>query len=231
MGLIVTGEMINDRLLASGKDAKLIGPYQKSKIKSLFECSHGHTWMATPDNVMRRSGCPKCFAIESKIRSEIATHTKEDMNAYLLEEGRGFILIGDYTNNATKTLFQCGLGHRWEAVPRNIKSGRGCPYCADYTQGGFKPGKSAWSYLLDFGYFLKFGITNDLTRRLKDHQKSGTYTVLHTQYHEVGQKAWDWERLIKQTYGGNFVTKDELPDGWTETLSITLAEQIRSTMV
>jgi hypothetical protein len=33
------------------------------------------------------------------------------------------------TNNATKTQWQCNLGHVWETAYENIRSGCGCPYC------------------------------------------------------------------------------------------------------
>lgn len=227
MGLIVTSNMINDRLAHIGKDARLIGSYEKSKIKSLFECSLGHTWMATPDNVLRRSGCPECFGIEHKIRSETYTHTKEDFQSYLLEDHRGIKIIGDYINNATKTLFECGVGHQWVAVPRNIKSGRGCPKCAKH---GYNPSKPGWIYLLDFGNFIKYGISNDLKYRLYQHKKNGTFTVVHSIYHHDGQLALDWENSIKRTYGGRFATKEQCFDGWTETLSIDLIKEIISTM-
>jgi hypothetical protein len=44
---IVTKEDINRKLSALGKDAKIISDYQKQQAKSTFECSKGHTWVAT----------------------------------------------------------------------------------------------------------------------------------------------------------------------------------------
>lgn len=60
--------------------------------------------------------------------------TKEEVNAELAAQGRGIILIGEYTNTATKTLFKGACGHEWEATPNHIKKGRGCPYCAGQRQ-------------------------------------------------------------------------------------------------
>jgi hypothetical protein len=38
----------------------------------------------------------------------------------------------------------------------------------------------------------------------------------------------DWGRNIKQKYGGNFATKEQCPDGYTETLPISLLEELIS---
>lgn len=41
------------------------------------------------------------------------------------------ILLGDYVNDGTKTLFKCKTcGNQWLATPNKIKSGTGCPKCA-----------------------------------------------------------------------------------------------------
>jgi hypothetical protein len=44
---------------------------------------------------------------------------------------RGFMLVGEYTNANTNTLFRCSKGHEWSAQPRYIiNAGWGCPHCA-----------------------------------------------------------------------------------------------------
>ena len=45
--------------------------------------------------------------------------TKSIVNERLA--GRGLELVGEYTNNATKTLFRCPEGHEWH---RRIRRGR-----------------------------------------------------------------------------------------------------------
>jgi glutaredoxin len=51
------------------------------------------------------------------------------VNARLSE--RGFMLVGEYVNANTHTLFRCSKGHEWPAQPRYIiNSGFGCPHCA-----------------------------------------------------------------------------------------------------
>ena len=48
----------------------------------------------------------------------------------LAELKAGKCLSGEYTNERTKLLWECGKGHRWEALPLNIMAGTWCPYCS-----------------------------------------------------------------------------------------------------
>jgi Zn finger protein HypA/HybF involved in hydrogenase expression len=57
-------------------------------------------------------------------------HTKEQINEWLLNDGRGIVLVGEYTSNRTKTSFRCEYGHEWLSTTDRIKSGCGCPYCS-----------------------------------------------------------------------------------------------------
>lgn len=48
----------------------------------------------------------------------------------LINLGNGIISLEPYIDSKTKINFQCKHGHIWAAVPSNILSGFGCPYCA-----------------------------------------------------------------------------------------------------
>lgn len=102
------------------------------------------------------------------------------------------------------------------ARPGLIKFGRGCPVCA---KSGFNPEKSAWTYGFIRNGYLKYGITNDINRRLYEHQKHGDIEIVYKEYHPNGTDARKWENNIKKRHGGNFATREKCPDGWTETLS------------
>lgn len=139
--------------------------------------------------------------------------SKEDVNKRI--EGTKISLVGDYINNYTKTVFICANGHTWETIPRHILSGVGCPFCA---KTGFKIELPAWVYILIFDTYIKYGITNDLPRRLSEHKShNGRYTVGHTKYFDIGSAALSWEKSVKIIFGGRFVTSDICPDGYTET--------------
>jgi hypothetical protein len=165
--------------------------------------------------VMAGKGCPHCAGN--------ARLSKEIVNQKLSQ--RGISMIGEYYNARTPSLFRCVRGHEWKTNPDNILNKSGCPRCSTY---GFNPGKPAYIYLLDYVDFIKYGITNDLETRLSTHRfKNGEFVVLSTKLYENGNDAVNWEKQIKKIFGGRFVTKEKCPDGYTETLSPTLVEDIK----
>ena len=54
--------------------------------------------------------------------------TKEIVNERIAH--RGIAMTGDYINNSTNTEFTCSDGHSWNAKPRDVIRGNGCPHCA-----------------------------------------------------------------------------------------------------
>jgi len=55
--------------------------------------------------------------------------TMSDMHNVAAEKG-GKCLSRNYKNNSTKLKWQCSVGHKWEAIPSNVRAGHWCPYCA-----------------------------------------------------------------------------------------------------
>ena len=53
----------------------------------------------------------------------------DDMQA-LARVYDGKCLSEEYKDSHTKLIWQCSLGHQWEATPTNIKQGKWCPHCA-----------------------------------------------------------------------------------------------------
>jgi hypothetical protein len=171
--------------------------------------------LAEPRCIKSGNGCPICSGCHRPDTTEF--------NEWLKSDGRGIVLVGEYTNTKTKTLFRCSYSHEWLTEPDGIKKGRGCPIC---FPSGFNPDKPAWEYAFTRSGYLKYGITNSLPRRLAEHRRHGEFKLVHERYHESGQIALEWENNIKRTYGGKFVDKEQCPDGYTETLPITLAGSI-----
>jgi hypothetical protein len=114
----LTSDTIRDRL--KGRGITMRGKYVTANTKTLFQCTEGHSWEATPGSVMGGNGCPHCAG-----RVPL---TKEIVNIRLAD--RRITLLGEYTGTNTKTLFQCGAGHTWEGRPGGIMQGGGCPHCA-----------------------------------------------------------------------------------------------------
>ncbi len=114
----LTPDIIHDRL--KGRGITMRGKYVTSNNKTLFQCTEGHTWEATPGSVLAGNGCPHCAG-----RVPL---TKEIVNARIVD--RGIVMLGDYKNSHSKTLFQCSKGHTWEAMPANVVNGSSCLHCA-----------------------------------------------------------------------------------------------------
>ena len=87
--------------------------YSGNKIRHEWECSEGHTWFATPDNV-RNSGnwCPEC-----RDRQPITLNQLKD----IAKSKNGRCLATSYKNPDEKLLWECSEGHEWRASTRNIK--------------------------------------------------------------------------------------------------------------
>jgi hypothetical protein len=213
--LTLSKDIINERLRT--RCIKLIGDYTNMITNTLFKCASDHIWSARPGNILSGRGCPRCY--ESILSRDI-------VNERLSISDREIKMIGEYINSATKTLFECNDKHTWMASPGQVLKGHGCPYCCVY---GFNPNKSAVIYLLDFGKFIKYGISNNISRRLYEHTKSGSYKVTMTM-NCSGHQAIQWEKYIKEKFGGRYVSKKVLPDGYTETLSPELIDEILDTM-
>lgn len=199
------------------KKITIIGDYVNARTKTMFECSCGNQWEALPDNLLKKSnptGCPSCAANRSQIRlseDEVATRIST----------KGFKLVGAFKGASSKTKFECRNGHQWIT---SLSSLKGCSACADY---GFNPEKPAWEYGFIRDGYLKLGITNNLEQRLSTHRRNGDFDLVHIRHHSVGHIASDWEKRLKRKFGGKFVTKEQCPDGWTETFPLSVLEEAK----
>lgn len=211
-------EIINERLTFSKREILLFGEYSNNKTKTEFGCLHGHRWLSRPDAILNGNGCPECSRIKS-------SWSKEEFLQSI--SGRGIELIGEFINYTTKTTFRCVCGNIWDTRPKNIADGCGCRGC---SSSGFNVTKPAWIYILKFANFIKYGISNNLPRRLKAHRKNGKYEIILSRLYNSGNIPFKWEENIKQIFGGRYVTKEQCPDGWTETLSIDKLQSILETI-
>ncbi len=207
----LTKDIINARLELSG--LMLINEYSGALDKATFECQSGHIWQSRVNNVLNGSGCPTC-----KGGIKLSEQTiKEKLSS------NGITLVSNYERALSKSLFKCSNGHTWEARVDSVLSGTGCNIC---QPGGFNASMPAWQYLIKFDTFIKYGITNNLNRRLAEHKKYGNFELIQVQHHVSGYSAQAWEQNIKKNYGGKYVTSAVLPNGWTETLPLTMLDTL-----
>jgi hypothetical protein len=166
-GNILTKDIVNARLVSDGRDIVMLGDYVKSKVKTLF--THlvcGHEWSAKPGKIIYDGqGCPRC--------NRDCPTPREEADRLLAD--KNITIVGEYVDLSTRTELECQSGHRWVTSPISVIKRTGCPTCAEY---GFNNGKPAHAYILDFGDFIKFGITNSLDTRLQNHKRNGEYNVV-----------------------------------------------------
>ena len=99
--------------------AEYVGAHKKME----WQCSKGHTWLATSSNVKRGTWCPVCVGRNKTI---------EDMHELARKKG-GKCLSSEYVNCGYKLEWQCAEGHRWMADLNHInhiKNSTWCPKCA-----------------------------------------------------------------------------------------------------
>jgi len=210
----LTFEVVQKRLV--DRDVEFIGEYVNSVTKSKFRCKRcSNIWFARVSAILSGQSCPEC--------NGTSPLTVEMIEKSLI--GRDIEFIGPYKNNSSSTKWRClKCDNVWMTSTGNLLVAKtGCPSCAEY---GFNANKPAWAYVFAREKYLKYGITNDLNRRLSEHRKYGDITLIYEQHYHSGKLAVKWEKDIKKLFGGRYVTKEQCPEGWTETLAITLLEDV-----
>lgn len=204
---------IKRKLESVGKGIVLTGEYLTKRTKTTFkhiEC--GYEWLTTFDVVGRLgSGCPICSLNSRKISlDEVDRRLKQ----------KNILLIDEYVGANYKTKFKhVDCDHEWFAKPADLIYGlHGCPKCAKH---GFNTSKPAWTYIIETNNYIKYGITNNLNQRLKAHKRNGDVVIHHTHHFNSGQDAKLWENNIKDIFGGSYASKEQCPDGYTETLPLS----------
>ncbi len=114
--------------IAQSKGGKCLSKkYINNHTHLNWECENGHKWKATPHGIKAGKWCSKC--------SGNVKGTIEEMQSLAQVKG-GKCLSKVYINNSTHLLWRCEKGHKWEAIPNDIKQGSWCPVCAkDWSRG------------------------------------------------------------------------------------------------
>lgn len=90
-----TVDSINKTLL--DRNITLIGQYVSAQTKSLFFCNTcKNEWEATPNNILKNRGCPKCYLKNRIIPLDIIKEQLQEKNIKI---------VGEFINSSTKTSF------------------------------------------------------------------------------------------------------------------------------
>jgi len=101
--------------------------YSGAHSNLIWQCAEGHTWKATPNSIRRGSWCKTC---SREIMAQQQRLSIDDMQK-IAEKRGGKCLSTIYKNNQTKLEWECSKGHKWLAIPANIRNhGKWCPKCS-----------------------------------------------------------------------------------------------------
>lgn len=120
-------ERFEDTIDVLRPDITVLGEYKGSKTHILVECKTcGCRWnSSTPKELVKGgSRCPKCYPSTRK-------KSRESFIEELNNNRDDIVVIGDYKNTHTLIEVECKVcGHRWSAVPHDLKIGIGqCEMC------------------------------------------------------------------------------------------------------
>ena len=219
---------------------------KKSKhTKVVLLCpTHGYghlfrnPWTPSVNNILRGGQCPKC--------TNSYVYTIDEIIDRINEIGKDkFKLLGPVTNFErgvkSRILLQClkDEAFTWETNPDCIFSGTACPHCAE---SGFNRSKPAYFYLQELYsknklIALKLGITNrEPVARMQQQSKQPLlkHILINYIYHDDGNLIYQFEsKLIKKFKSLNklpVLSRDIMPDGYSETVCLSLRSSIINEM-
>ena len=107
---------------ASSGGRCLATAYEGVMVRVLWQCRKGHTWRASPQNVLySRTWCPECAGNALVDLSRLQEHAAHR---------GGKCLAKKYVNNRSKVSWKCEHGHTWQATPHSVLNvGSWCPEC------------------------------------------------------------------------------------------------------
>jgi len=100
-------------------------PYVSAHRHILCRCrSCEHEWRATPNSLLRSSGCPACSPtggtrVPARIIEAIEAHYAGTID-----------VLGPILGTSKPVLCRCTCGLEWSPIPYTLLKGHGCPRCA-----------------------------------------------------------------------------------------------------
>ena len=121
---------------------EVVGIYDGVHTKILHRCLiDGYEWLATPANILKGRGCPKC-----------ANHIKRSHEQYVKEASLinpNIEVLEKYINNMTPILHRCKIHNiEWKVAPVSILRGHGCRKCGGEILANIKK-KNKEQYIED----------------------------------------------------------------------------------
>lgn len=120
---------------AASRNGKLLSTtYRNRNVKLHWQCSKGHVWYSTAASTYEKAWCPECGHVRGTAKRRAPGRLNE-LNE--LANSRGGKCLSNTYQSTNKPLdWQCAQGHKWAALPINVKNkGSWCPTCGNKRKG------------------------------------------------------------------------------------------------
>lgn len=189
-----SNEEYDMKLFLKEIDCIRIENYINARTPILHEGFCGHTWKASPDNILRGKRCPTCFGKTKK--------TTQGYKQELIQKKINFQVLEEYVNDKTPILHSCVKGHSWKAQPTHILNSKtGCPKC---MTSGFSKSLPAILYYVKIiknnETYYKIGVTNRSVKERFIREKDKEITSIMEKQFETGEDALLAEKKILDSY-------------------------------
>jgi predicted nucleic acid-binding Zn-ribbon protein len=214
----LTHKDYENRLFQRELDFVPIEAYVSAKVPILHECYNGHTWKASPSNILNGRGCPECAGNKR--------NTNESYLSKLVERRiLDTIPVESIINASTAITHEClKCKHRWKIRPYDVMCGKGCPSCA---RRGFDTSIEAIVYFVSFIYeditYYKIGVTNhSVERRFQQYWNKYSMKTEWDILYDTGREALDLEQFLLDKYSIYKINTKAFPNGNTETITVSI---------
>lgn len=136
-----TQREFEEELYIINPDIEVIGEYINCNTKLPYRCKVcGNVHNAPPVVLLKGQGCPKC-SLKERALKRIKDHDYF-LNSIADKANPNIEIIGRYVRNDIKIKCRCKIcGKEYEALPDNIRKGKGCNAC-EHLKGSKKRQKS-----------------------------------------------------------------------------------------
>jgi len=197
--------------------------YTKSSEHMEVICDKGHTFNIKPNNLMSGHGCSKCH--HERI-GYIFSKTKEQYIEQFVSchgDRYDYSKVTDFKNCKEKVIVICNQHGEFLISPDNHSRGKGCPLCG---KSGYQPQLKGYFYILKItDDVIKFGITNNLERRMSEIAKKSVFDIelLYSFEFQNGYIPQDIENEIYRDKNivRSVVNKSDMKSGYVETTYIS----------
>ena len=193
--------------------------YEKASVHIDVTCKLGHDFKVKPNNLMSGHGCPSCYNIR---KGHLHNKGRESYIMKFREVHGDFYdysTVTEFKNCKHKVIVTCPSHGEFSITPDNHVQGKACPLCGG---NGFQPQNPATFYILRVSEdVIKFGITNNIERRLKELSRKSSFdiTVLYSFKFDDGYTALNIENRVykDKSIVRSVVSKADMKEGYVET--------------